>query len=283
MKTIAITGANRGIGFATARELAGAGHRILLLCRSESRGREAIRSLPGPPEEDRHHLVVMDLASFDSVRTGAQNILGLGYPLQALVNNAATLPAERRLSQDGFELQLAVTHLGHFLLTNLLLPALKPVQEKSRVITVSSNAHFGPPFNFADPNFVSRKYARRQAYQQSKLANVLFIMALARRVQKLGIEAVALHPGVYDTQILRDFLGHASGTGVFARAISTKLDRSGPILARLAVDRRTEQLGGTYLNKARVSEASGAARDVDAQERLWRWSTEVTGLLQHLS
>ncbi len=281
MQTIAITGANRGIGLATAQTLAADGHRILLLCRDERRGRRALATLPPLHGEARHHLVLCDLASLESVREAARRILDPDRPLDALVNNAAALPRQRTLSRDGFELQLAVTHLGHFLLTHILLPLLRRGAAragKSRIVTVSSAAHAGPPFDFDDPHCERRRYRRTQVYQQSKLANVLFTAALARRVAGEGVEPVALHPGVYDTEILRDYLGRGAAGGAVRTFVGTDPDRAGPILAALAAGRRDEALAGKYLDKSVVTKPSRAARDRDAQERLWAWSLEAVGL-----
>ena len=282
MKTIAITGANRGIGLATAQHLARDGHRVVLLCRDEERGRSALATLAAPADDGaRHHLVLCDLASLASVREGTGAVLALDHPLDALLNNAAALPAEHTRSRDGFELQLAVTHLGHFLLTHHLLPLLRraaAARGKSRVITVSSVAHTGPAFHFDDPNCEKRRYNRTQVYQQSKLANVLFTAALARRVADDGIEPLALHPGVYDTEILRDFMGRFPGGGVVRSIAASDPQEAGPILAGLAADRRDEALAGAYLDRGTETEPSRAARDRSAQERLWEWSLKAVGL-----
>ena len=278
MQTIAITGANRGIGHATARLLASEGHRIILVCRDEDRGREALASLADLPGGARHHLVVADLASLESVREGARRILELDHPLAALLNNAAVLPAQRTLSRDGFEIQLAVTHLAHFLLTRRLLPLLRRHPGATRVLTVSSAAHSGPPFDFDDPNFETRRYRRTRVYQQSKLANVLFTHALARRLEGTNVEAVALHPGVYDTGLLRDYMGVVPGGGAVAGVLGSDAEKAAPILAGLAVGRRDEDLGGAYLDKGARKTPSKAARDREAQERLWEWSKAAVGL-----
>jgi len=278
MKTIVVTGGNRGIGLAAARCVADEGHRVILLCRDEGRGREALATLSDLPGDVEHHLVIADLASLASVREGARQILGLDLPLAALVNNAAVLPARRTLSADGFEIQLAVTHLGHFLLTHLLLPALARHDGKSRLITVSSAAHSGPPFNFDDPNFEHRPYRHTRAYQQSKLANILFTLALARRTEGTNVEPIALHPGVYDTGILRSYIGRVPGGGAVATVFTRNPARAGPILAKLAVARRDEDLSGAYLDKGSHANPSEAARDVEAQERLWEWSTAATAI-----
>ena len=146
------------------------------------------------------------------------------------------------------------------------------------MITVSSAAHHGAPFDFGDPNFERRRYRRTKAYQQSKLANVLFTLALARRTGGTDVEPVALHPGVYDTGLLRSYLGVVPGGGAVGRVFGANADKAGPILAELAAGRRDEDLSGAYLNKGVVETPSGAARDIEAQERLWEWSAAVVGL-----
>ena len=129
------------------------------------------------------------------------------------------------------------------------------------MVTVSSAAHSGPPFDFDDPNFETRRYRRTRVYQQSKLANVLFTHALARRLEGTNVEAVALHPGVYDTGLLRDYMGVVPGGGVVAGALGSDAEKAAPILAGLAVGRRDEDLSGTYLDKGARKTPSKAARD----------------------
>ena len=289
VSTVAVTGANRGIGLAAARCLADSGHTVILVCRDRASGREALTSLAPVRGGEPHHLVVADLASLDSVRQGARRILDLDKPLAALVNNAAALPLSRMVSRDGFELQLAVTHLGHFLLTRKLLPLLgrragprergdgRRHPGASRVVTVSSGAHHGPRFDFTDPNFERKRYRRLEAYQQSKLANVLFTLALARRVADTGIEPVALHPGVYDTGILRDYFGRIPGGAAAAGLLAKHPRRAGPMLAGLAAERREENLTGAYLDKGVVSQPSAESRRREDQERLWEWSKAAVG------
>ena len=280
MRTVIVTGGNRGVGLAAARSLAGRGYDLILICRDELRGVTALESLPSPQSLGNHRLVVADLASLRSVRAAAARIAGMGASISALVNNAACLPQRRRTSRDGFELQLAVTHLGHFLLTNLLLPELRGAPAPCRVVTVSSAAHSGPPFNFRDPNFERRRYRARRAYQQSKLANVLFTLGLARRLAGTGIQAVALHPGVYDTGLLRSYMGRLPGSGVAARLGGARAEKAGPLVAELAVGKRGEDLNGGYFHKSVRADPSPAARDTMAQERLWSWSAEATGLMR---
>jgi len=278
MKTVIITGANRGIGLAAARNLAGRGYDLILVCRNPTRGRAALETLHSPQSAGNHRLVVADLASLDSVRAAAAQIAETNVAISALVNNAACLPRRRTESRDGFELQLAVTHLAHFLLTHLLFPRLRSAPPPSRVITLSSAAHAGAAFNFRDPNFERRRYRRRRAYQQSKLANVLFTRALARRIGGTGVQAVALHPGVYDTGLLHDYIGGIPGGGAFRRLAANRAERAGPIVAELAAGKRGDDLNGQYLDRGVRAIPAKAARDQRAQERLWEWSAAATGL-----
>ena len=278
MKAVIVTGGNRGAGLAAARNLAGRGYDLILLCRDEQGGRTALESLHSPQSAGNHRLIPTDLASFDSVRAAAGRIAEMGVSISALVNNAACLPKRRTESLDGFELQLAVNHLAHFLLTNLLLPQLRGADGPSRVITVSSGKHAGPAFNFRDPNWQRRRYRGRRAYQQTKLANVLFSLALARRVAGSGIQAVALHPGVYDTGLLRSYVSGLPGGRAVGRFVARDAHLAGPIVGELAAGRRGEDLNGLYFDAGVRAVPSRAARDLGAQERLWRWSAAATGV-----
>ncbi len=277
MGVFAVTGANRGIGLAASQRIAAVGHAVLLLCRDRDRGKAALGTLAPPRGSEPHRVVAADLASLASVRAAAK-MVAMDIPLAGLINNAAVIPRKRAESRDGFEMQLAVTHLAHFLLANLLLPVLGRAPGPCRVVTVSSGAHHGPPFDFDDPNFVRRPYRRLQAYQQSKLANVLFTLALARRTAGSGVQALALHPGVYDTGLFRDYMGRIPGGGAVAGVIARRAAGAGPIIAELAAGRTQEDLNGTYFNKRMRTKPSAKALDREAQERLWEWSAAAVGL-----
>ncbi len=278
---VAVTGANRGVGLATAQQVARAGHPVVLLCRSERRGREAAATLAPPRGRRSHHVVPVDLASLDSVRGAAAAVTDLGVPLAALVANAAVLPGERTESRDGFEAQLAVNHLAHFLLACHLFPLLDRCPGIARVISVSSGAHHGPAFDFDDPHFRRKPYRPREAYQQSKLANVLFAKALASRTEALAsgtrassVQSLALGPGVYDTELLKDYL--SGGPALGAPFPVANSQTSGPIVADLAIGRADEDLNGGYFDRGAPAAPSPAALDERDQERLWAWSASVT-------
>jgi NAD(P)-dependent dehydrogenase (short-subunit alcohol dehydrogenase family) len=192
-----VTGANTGVGLATARALAKAGATVVLACRDQARADAAASETGGEP-------VLIDLGSLASVRAGAEHIIAAHQRVDLLVNNAGVMMTPRGRTQDGFELQIGINHLGHFALTGLLLPAMLPVPG-SRVVTVSSNAHRAGVINFDDLNSRDR-YRPIAAYAQSKLANLLFAYELQRRLAaaKARPISVAVHPGSARTDLARD-------------------------------------------------------------------------------
>lgn len=185
-----ITGANSGIGLPTARALGKAGAHVVLAVRDVAKGETAAASVPGD-REVRH----LDLADLASVRAFAEAWQG---DIDVLINNAGVMRTPERRTVDGFELQVGTNHLGHFAMTNLLLPQLT-----DRVVTVSSNAHRGGSISLDDLNWQQRRYQRWGAYQQSKLANLLFTLELERRLTAANspIRALAAHPGYAATNL----------------------------------------------------------------------------------
>src|SRR5215207_5133070 len=183
-RTVIVTGANSGIGLAAAREMARAGARVVLAVRDTAKGDQAAASLPGTVE-----VRALDLADLASVRSFAE---GWSEDVDILVNNAGVMAVPEQRTADGFEMQIGTNHLGHFALTNLLLPRVK-----DRVVTVASGAHRMGRIDLDDLNWERRGYDRWRAYGQSKLANLLFTLELQRRVDESGsdVRAVAAHPG----------------------------------------------------------------------------------------
>ena len=280
-----VTGANSGLGLVTARELARAGARVVLACRSTEKGEAAaariVSAVPGAVVEP----AVLDLADLESVREFAATAPDL---IDLLINNAGLMAAPRRLTRDGFESQFATNHLGHFALTGLVLGRLLAAPAP-RVVTVSSTLHRTGTIDFDDLQG-ERKYNRWRAYGQSKLANLMFCFELQRRAVAAGatLLSMAAHPGYAATNL------QAAGTDRFYErwymAIGNKLFAQSAemgALPTLYAATVPDLPGGTYVGPGGRSEqrgypkvvgAAGKAYDEQAWRRLWEVSEELTGV-----
>jgi len=278
-RTAIVTGANSGLGAATARTLAHSGARVVLACRDVAKGEAAAASMIGAVEVRQ-----LDLASLDGVRAFAA---GVEEPVDVLVNNAGVMAPPRGETADGFELQLGTNHLGHFALTGLLLDRVR-----DRVVTLSSNAHRIGRIRFDDLQS-ERRYGAWTAYGQSKLANLLFALELQRRLDAAGspLRSVAAHPGYAATnlQLAGPALAH-SRLGAAAMRIGNRLfaqsaqDGARPVLYAATV---RDLAGGSYVGPGGPGELRGApklvqprpnARDADVAARLWAVSERLTGV-----
>ena len=201
-RTVLVTGANTGIGLATASALAGQGWRVWVTARSEAKGAATVASIKAASGNDAVFLLMLDLADLGSVRDCAASFLEPYEPLHVLINNAGVAGA-RGLTKQGFELMFGVNHLAHFLLTSLLLSRLTE-SAPSRVVTVSSDAHYSARgVDFEAVRRPARGITGLGEYAVSKLCNVLFSQELARRTAGTGVHAYALHPGVVASDIWR--------------------------------------------------------------------------------
>ena len=211
-----VTGANSGIGLIAARELARHGAAVVLACRNPAKGEAALAEVRAAAPDADVTLAALDLADLASVRAFAE---ARSEPVDLLVNNAGLMAPPRQVTKDGFELQLGTNHLGHFALTGLLLERLR-AGEAPRVVTLSSGAHRMGKIDFDDLQG-ERRYFRWTAYGQSKLANLLFMRELDRRVRAAGLPltSVAAHPGL---------LGDQSAVGVRAGDRPGRHDRAQP-------------------------------------------------------
>jgi retinol dehydrogenase 12 len=201
-KRILVTGANTGIGRATAEALAARGAKVVLACRSEAKARpaiEAIRAGGGPGEAE---VVALDLGDLDSVRACAQAVTRDGQPLHVLINNAG-LAGRRGLTVSGFELAFGTNYVGPFLLTNLLLDRLRE-SAPARIVNLASDAHYGAKgIDFEAIRLPTKSRTAMPEYSVSKLANVLHAQELARRLEGSGVNTYSLHPGVIASDIWR--------------------------------------------------------------------------------
>jgi NAD(P)-dependent dehydrogenase (short-subunit alcohol dehydrogenase family) len=211
-RRVLITGANSGIGYYTALELARKGAYVLLACRDQARGDAALARLRAAVPSASAEVVLLDLASLASVRAFAEAELALGVPLDLLINNAGVMAPKKRLeTRDGFELQFGTNVLGHFALTALLLPALQraaaSAAHRPRVVTLASIAHKQGRLDFEDLQS-TKNYSPMGAYRQSKLADLMFAFELDRRLRAAGGDAarvmsVAAHPGIANTNLFQ--------------------------------------------------------------------------------
>lgn len=277
-RTALVTGASSGIGFETASVLAARGARVLLACRStEKSAAAAARIRSAHPQADLT-CVALDLADLESVATCAHAVKELNRPLDLLVNNAGVMVPPLSRTRQGFELQLGTNHLGHFALTAHLLPLLG--QEARITVVTSIASHFG---RIDDPRLKQRRYSPWGAYGMSKLANLLFALELARRLDAAGaaVRATAAHPGVTATDLQR----HSSFLRNFVNPrVMTPSEGALPIL-RAATDPLARN--GSYWGPAQRLETRGPpvparlplrARDGSAARRLWELSEELTGV-----
>jgi len=274
-RTFVVTGSNSGIGFAAARELGRAGARIVLAVRDVARGEAAAAAIEGETEVRQ-----LDLADLASVRAFADAWEG---DLDVLVNNAGVMAVPEQRTKDGFEMQLGTNHLGHFALTNLLLPHVR-----DRVVVVASGAHRIGSIHLDDLNWERHGYSRWRAYGQSKLANLLFVSELQRRLDaaRSSVRVTAAHPGwaatnlQHRTENVVQNAFMAIGNRVWAQS-----EEMGALPTLFAA---TQDLpGDTFVGPDGFMEQRGhpkvvgrtkAAQDEDVARRLWTLSEELTGV-----
>jgi NAD(P)-dependent dehydrogenase (short-subunit alcohol dehydrogenase family) len=279
-RTFVVTGANSGIGLITARELARHGARVVLAVRDAGKGQQAAATIPGDAEVRR-----LDLADLGSVREFAAAWQG---DLDVLINNAGVMAVPEGRTKDGFELQLGTNHLGHFALTNLLLPHMR-----DRVVTLSSTAHRSGRIDIDDLNWERRRYQRWLAYGQSKLANLLFTLELQRRLNEAGslLRATAAHPG-YAATNLQSHTGNLLQNGFMA--IGNKLFAQSDAMGALpTLYAATQDIpGGSYVGPGGLGEQRGhptlvgrtaRATDGEVARALWERSEALTGVSFPLS
>ena len=265
-----VTGANTGIGLVTARELATLGAHVFIACRSAQRAQPALDQIRAAVAGAQVEALPLDLGDFDSVRACAQMFLVRGLPLHLLVNNAG-LAGARGFTQSGFELAFGVNHMGHFLLTQLLLERIQS-SAPARIVTVASRAHYRTPG--IDWDAVRQPTRTRLAvaeYGVSKLANVLFSAELGRRLAGSGVTTYSLHPGVVASDVWRAVPWPLRAL-IKLRMISTEEGAATTLFCAVSPDVATET--GRYYDKCRARSPSAVAQDPALASELWRRSTQ---------
>jgi len=291
-----VTGANSGLGLSTAKALAEHGAQVTMAVRDLAKGEQAAQTIRASHPTADLQVQHLDLADLSSVRAFAES-WSIANPegLDLLINNAGIMAIPRRETVDGFEMQLGTNHLGHFALTMLLMPALMAIP-RSRVVTVSSQAHRMGKMNFDDLN-ATKSYGAWRAYGQSKLANLLFTDELQRRLDRLGVPMLALsaHPGFAATNLqtaapamrgrklqerVTSFMSNVLGQSAHMGALPTLYAATAPGIpggSYIGPDGFGEQRG-----HPRIVDRSAAAKNQADAQRLWELSEDLTGIASPL-
>ncbi|KAK9953102.1 hypothetical protein ABG768_017125 [Culter alburnus] len=275
-KTVIITGANTGIGKETAIDLAKRGARIIMACRDTEKADAALKEVKGASGNQDVVTRRLDLADSKSIREFAENINKEEKQVNVLINNAGLMACPYGKTADGFEMQIGVNHLGHFLLTYLLLDLIKR-STPARIITISSMVHQFGTINLEDLNS-EKNYDKQKAYAQSKLANILFTRSLAKKLEGTGVTTYAIHPGVVQTDLWRH-MNIVLQVGLWLSKPLTKTTAQGAqtsIYCAVAPELETES--GKYYSDCAPAKCSQAAMDDETAQRLWELSCKMLGI-----
>jgi len=276
-----VTGASGGIGLETARVLASRGASVTMSCRDLAKGgaarRRAIAESGGGIDPEALQLAHLDLASLESVREFARGFLATDRPIHLLINNAGVMLPDRRETSDGFEAHFGINHLGHFLLTNLLLERVR-ASAPARIVNVSSDAMQFASLTpeLSDLNWQQRRFSGWRSYGDSKLMNLLFTNELNRRLEGAGVAASALHPGIVTTELGRDQKGWMKLVGIFMRPFMKTVEQGAATTLYAAVRADPLQPGASYLADCAPARPGRLAGDRDVEARLWKLSEGLT-------
>lgn len=283
-KVAIITGSNTGIGYQTALDFARRGAKVILACRDTKKAEKAAKQIQDVTGNQNVQVEYIDLADLETVRAFAKKMNSELDKLDILVNNAGIMFCPNWRTKQGFEMQFGVNHLGHFLLTNLLLDLVKKA-DKARIINVSSRAHYDLRINWDDINW-EKSYNTIRAYCQSKTANILFTKELARRLEGTGISVLSLHPGAVITELTR-----YTGESLFflipylwdilypvIRVILKTAEEGAQTTIYCAVDENIVQYNGCYMSDCKPKKPSEEARSQENATKLWDISCKMVGL-----
>ena len=289
-KLAVVTGASSGLGVETCRVLAVAGATVIMVARNEEKLRAAEQELLREQPGAKLHTQCMDLADLASVRNAAAEILLNHSRIQLLINNAGVMACPLLRTEQGFEMQFGTNHLGHFLFTGLLAPALME-GAPGRVVNLSSAGHKFARFDFDDYSYKHRKYEKWQAYGESKTANVLFSIGLDLRLSERGVRAFAVHPGAIMTNLSRhmqeeDFTSLMEYRPTDKPLVFKSVPQGAATTVWAASALELAHRGGIYLENCQIAQAAEEggedgvedyAIDAVEAERLWSLSEELVG------
>lgn len=270
---LAITGPTSGIGAVTFSKLTPHFEKVLLLARNPEKAQEMISSLP-MEQQAKAEFVHVDLASMDTIIQGVKTIQGKVNHIDVLINNAGGIFHEKSVTEDGFELTLSANHLGHFLLTNKLMPWLLK-SSMPKVINVSSEAHKAARVNFDDLNYEKNSYSAFTAYANVKLFNVLFSKSLAEKYGDKGLQAFSLHPGVVKTNFASEAGGIFKLLWVFAKPFMITAEQGAQTSIFLGKNDIPDAQNGSYFKKSKPTKTSSSANSKSMREKLWYKSEKM--------
>jgi NAD(P)-dependent dehydrogenase (short-subunit alcohol dehydrogenase family) len=276
---VLITGGNSGMGKATAIELVKQGAKVVILCRNKERGEKALSEIKTESKNDNVELMLCDLGELNSIRKFVVDFKKKYSKLNILINNAGVILPKRHETKDGFELQFGVNHLGHFLLTNLLLDLLVS-SAPSRIINVASGAHKVGKIHFQDIN-LKNNFNLIRAYSQAKLANVLFTYELSERLKGTGVTANCLHPGAVATQM---GINRKTGFGTLITKVLKPFFQSPEEGAAtsiyLATSQEVSNVSGKYFYRKKPVSSSKLSYDRETAKKLWQISENMTRVIK---
>jgi NAD(P)-dependent dehydrogenase (short-subunit alcohol dehydrogenase family) len=276
-KTILITGANSGIGKATATALAEMGAHVVMLSRDAHRGELAHQEVMLLSRNNRVDLMHCDLASLQDIRRFAAEFISRYPQLDVLINNAGIFTDQRLETTDGFEYQIGVNYLGHFLLTHLLLGHLRK-SSPSRIINLTSGIHFAGKIDFDDFQ-MQHRYSAWRSYARSKLANILFTYELSHRLAGTGVTVNCVHPGFVNTRFAYNRQTNKPNRMItLLRPFMITPAKGAETPVYLAASPEVENVTGKYYIKRREVASSRASYDLLTAEKLWNLSTVLCGL-----
>lgn len=279
-KTIIVTGANAGMGLATTIALAKKGIHVIMACRDTKRGNEAKERAIEESNSTNISLYQCDLGSMESIYNFADQIKEDFDKIDGLINNAGVVSLKHTKTKDGFESMIGVNHLGHFLLTNLLLDMLKK-SNQARIINVASGAYKAGTLDYNDMHFNNRSFNVIKGYGQSKLCNILFTLELNKHLEGTNISTFVLHPGAVSTSLGVDRqTGFGEKVHRLLRPFFLTSEEGAETAIYLATEPKIDHLSGRYFYKKKLLPTKYNKVNEDEAKKLWNWSLKELGLNQ---
>ncbi len=270
---LAITGPTSGIGAITFKELVPISEKVYFLARNAAKAKAEIEKLPAKLQK-KVTFIPMDLADLNTVKEAVKNIQATTDKIDVLINNAGGIFPKHEETKDGFELSFSANHLGHFLLTNQLMPQLLK-SDNPKVINVSSEAHKAAKANFDDLQFKKQRYSSFNAYANVKLFNILFTKSLKDHFGGSGLKSYALHPGVVKTNFGKESNGIFKLFWKLATPFMIDANQGAKTSIFLAKTQMPESRNGYYFKKSKPAVPSKEARSKNYREKLWEISMEM--------